>query len=83
MGTPARSSKASIRARGTAAPPAVTPRKEERSTAGSAATRSRSFQMVGTPQASVTRCSAMIRARCSPWRNIWGMTRLVPTMKPA
>ena len=53
MVIPKRFLKASMRARGTAEPPAVTDRTEDRSTSRSLATRSRSFQMVGTPQARV------------------------------
>src|SRR5579863_6621221 len=80
---PTRARNASMSARGTAEPPAITARNEERSASEFAAARSRSFQIVGTPADIVGRCSEMILRRCSPWRNIWGMSRLAPTMYEA
>ena len=82
MVMPKRDWKPSMRARGTAEPPPVTSRSEERSTSapGAAATRRRSFQMVGTPHERVGRRSAMIRARCSPWTYCWGRWRSAPVI---
>ncbi len=65
--------------RGTAEPPATMPRRLERSASGlPSATRSTSFQIVGTPSEMVGRSSWIILTMGSPWRNIWGMISSVP-----
>ena len=77
--TPKRSSKASMRDWGTAAPPAVMPRTVEKSIGVSRA--SKPFQIVGTPQASVGWNSLKMAARASPMRNICGMIMSVPAIQ--
>ncbi len=74
--------KASMSARGTADPPQVTDLSEQRSAPGLApSARSRSFQIVGTPQDSVAFWSSMMVSRRSPCMNSWGMTMSAPTIQ--